>query len=314
MVVVDRRSPVETSADHATELADDLGLSGTGLVHVDRLAAARPSWPVWPQLALDELVGPPGTRLSSLDPRWLHRFQVAVGVLDGLVATVGGPEGGPSALSLLTERARMLGHSGWGSWSAGTSCRLVRCADGWLAVNLPREDDLQAVPALLGVEPEGDAWSQLVAGVRTREADGVVDRGQLLGMPVAAVPLVWTADDQRRARGSTGRAAGTLMADVGARSWPKVPLVVDLTSLWAGPLAGMYLARAGAQVLKVESMHRPDGARAGTPAFWRHLNGAKELVELDFASAGGRAELARLIDRADVVIVTSSPRTASTLS
>ena len=120
MVVVDRRSPVETSADHATELADDLGLSGTGLVHVDRLAAARPSWPVWPQLALDELVGPPGTRLSSLDLRWLHRFQVAVGVLDGLVATVGGPEGGPSALSLLTERARMLGHSGWGSWSAGT--------------------------------------------------------------------------------------------------------------------------------------------------------------------------------------------------
>ena len=313
MVVVDRRSPVETSADHAAELVEDLGLAGSDLVDVDRLAGARPSWPVWPQLSLDELVGPPGARLSSLDMRWLHRFQVAVGLLDILVAGVGGPEGGPSALSLLTERARMLGHTGWGSWSAGTSCRLVPCADGWLAVNLPREDDLEAIPALLGAEPAGDAWAQLIDGVRDRTAADIVERGQLLAMPVAAVPLAWHVDDQRRGRGRADRAVGPLVAVSGVHRWPEVPLVVDLTSLWAGPLAGMYLARAGAHVVKVESTGRPDGARAGTPAFWRHLNAGKELVELDFTSAAGRAELARLIDRADVVIEASRPRALEAL-
>lgn len=313
MVVVDHRTPVEASADHVAELADDLALVDSGLVDIDRLAGARPSWPVWPQLALDELVGPPGIRLPSLDLRWLHRFQVAVSLLDGLVAAVGGPEGGPSALSLLTERARMLGHTGWGTWSAGTSCRLVPCADGWLAVNLPREDDLDAVPALLGQEPSGDAWSQLTAGVRHRTALEVVETGQLLGVPIAVVPTEWRADEQRQVRGRTDRAVGTLTSGARDRVWPAAPVVVDLTSLWAGPLAGHYLARAGARVIKVESIHRPDGARVGTPAFWRRLNGAKELVELDFSSAVGRGELAALIDQADVVIEASRPRALEAL-
>lgn len=313
MVVVDRRSPVETSADHAVELTEDLALVGAGPVEIDRIATARPSWPVWPQLALDELVGPPGSRLASLDLRWLHRFQVAVSILDALVADVGGPEGGPSALSLLTERARMMGHTGWGTWSAGTSCRLVPCADGWLAVNLPREDDLEAVPALLGEAPAGDAWSQLTTGVRDRRADDVVETAQLLAVPVAAVPVRWHADAQRRARGRADRPIGVRTTGDRPRTWSTAPLVVDLTSLWAGPLAGDYLARAGARVLKVESTRRPDGARAGAPAFWRRLNGGKELVELDFASSGGRAELAALLDQADVVLEASRPRAMEAL-
>lgn len=313
MVVVDHRSPIETSADHAVELSEDLGLVGIGRVDVDRIAGARPSWPVWPQLALDELVGPPGVRLASLDLRWLHRFQVAVSVLDALVADVGGPEGGPSALSLLTERARMLGHTGWGTWSAGTSCRLVPCADGWVAVNLPREDDLAAVPALVGQAPAGDAWSQLIAGVAHRNAVDVVETAQLLGMPVAEVPVEWQVDAQRRARGAVERPVGVRLSGHQRRGWSAAPLVVDLTSLWAGPLAGDYLARAGARVLKVESVRRPDGARAGTPAFWRRLNAGKHLVELDFTTADGRAELAALVDQADVVIEASRPRALEAL-
>ena len=275
MGVVDRRSPVETAADHATDVVADLGLADSGLVDIGSVARARPTWPIWPQLALDELVGPPGVRLASMDLRWLHRFQVAVGVLDALVATVGGPEGGPSAVSLLVERARMLGHTGWGPWSAGTSCRLVACADGWLAANLPREEDLETVPALLGELPAGDPWNQLVDGVRGRPAESVVETAQLLGVPVARVPQRWESDPQRDARGAADRPRAVLVSDVRPRRWPSTPVVVDLSSLWAGPLAGMYLARAGARVLKVESVHRPDGARSGTPAFWRHLNGAK---------------------------------------
>ncbi|MEM7288541.1 MAG: CoA transferase, partial [Actinomycetota bacterium] len=313
MAAVDRRTPVVTSADHAAELVEDLALGAAGVIDVDRIAGARPSWPIWPQLALDELVGPPGVRLPSLDLRWLHRFQAVVGVLDSLVAAVGGPVGGPSAVSLLTERARMLGHTGWGGWSAGTSCRLVRCGDGWLAVNLPREEDLDAVPALLGQDPSGDAWSQLVAGVADRPGRDVVETAALLGVPVAVVPVAWELDAQRESRGAGSRARGVRVSEDRPRDWPDAPTVVDLTSLWAGPLAGNYLARAGARVVKVESIHSPDGARAGTPAFWRHLNGKKELVEIDFRTVDGRAELAELVADADVVIESSRPRALEAL-
>ncbi len=85
-------------------------------------------------------------------------------------------------------------------------------------------------------------------------------------------------------------------------------MVVDLSSLWAGPLVGHLLLRAGARVVKVESTTRPDGARRGSPRFFRHLNGGKESVALDFASTSGRRQLDRLVARADVVITGSRPR------
>ena len=85
-------------------------------------------------------------------------------------------------------------------------------------------------------------------------------------------------------------------------------LVVDLSSLWAGPLCGDLLAGAGATVVKVESSRRPDGARRGPRAFFDLLNGRKQSVVLDFASPEGRRALRALLQRADVVIEASRPR------
>ena len=47
--------------------------------------------------------------------------------------------------------------------------------------------------------------------------------------------------------------------------------VVDLSSLWAGPIVGRILAEAGAQVTKVESSGRRDAAR-DNPAFYRWVH------------------------------------------
>jgi crotonobetainyl-CoA:carnitine CoA-transferase CaiB-like acyl-CoA transferase len=85
-------------------------------------------------------------------------------------------------------------------------------------------------------------------------------------------------------------------------------LVVDLSSLWAGPLCAHLLAGAGARVVKVESVARPDGARSGPAAVFDLLHAGKSSVALDFASAAGRAALRRLVERADVVVEASRPR------
>jgi crotonobetainyl-CoA:carnitine CoA-transferase CaiB-like acyl-CoA transferase len=84
--------------------------------------------------------------------------------------------------------------------------------------------------------------------------------------------------------------------------------VVDLSSLWAGPVTARILAEAGARVTKVESRTRPDAARTD-PAFYRWVHGTGQAsVRLDFRSPAGRAEAAALLGAADVVIEASRPR------
>jgi len=84
--------------------------------------------------------------------------------------------------------------------------------------------------------------------------------------------------------------------------------VVDLSSLWAGPLCGQLLRACGMRVVKVESTRRPDGARHGNRDFFDLLNGGKESVVLDLDDRVGVASLCALLDWADVVIEASRPR------
>ncbi len=94
--------------------------------------------------------------------------------------------------------------------------------------------------------------------------------------------------------------------------------VVDLTAFWAGPIATCYLADMGADVVKVESIQRPDGMRfAGavpgermwewSPVF-AGANPGKRDVTLQLDSERGMALLRELIAAADVVIENYSVR------
>lgn len=94
----------------------------------------------------------------------------------------------------------------------------------------------------------------------------------------------------------------------GERGNIRRPRVVDLSSLWAGPLCGHLLHRLGADVVKVESLQRPDGARRGSPEFFDLLNAGKRSVALELASDSGRAQLRALLGTADIVIEASRPR------
>jgi crotonobetainyl-CoA:carnitine CoA-transferase CaiB-like acyl-CoA transferase len=96
--------------------------------------------------------------------------------------------------------------------------------------------------------------------------------------------------------------------------------VFDLTSFWAGPYASQILGFFGAEVLKVESIQRPDGTRMATsygirgdlvweraPLF-QAVNTGKRAVTLDLGDRRGQELGRRLLARCDVLVENYSPR------
>lgn len=201
--------------------------------------------------------------------------------------------------ALLTERAAIFGHRRQGAIAPGGSSRLLDTCDGAIALNLAREDDWDLLPAWLEAEPLRD-WTALAAALASRTMHTLVERGRELGLAIA--PLV--PPRSRPAPWFQRRVAAPPAAPHPARA----PRVVDLSSLWAGPLCTQLLRCCGADVVKVESARRPDGARRGPPAFFDLMHAGKRSVALDFASDEGRAQLRALIARADIVIEASRPR------
>lgn len=207
---------------------------------------------------------------------------------------------------LLGERAAVAGLSRRGRISVGGSGRLLRGADGWVAVSLARPDDRALLPAWLEAEPEAfepTPWPGVEALCAERPVAALVARARLCGIPVApAAP-----------RSTPTPAPHAVIARGPRREAPRRLRVVDLSSLWAGPLCCQLLGLAGADVTKVESRARPDGARFGPPAFFALLNGAKRNRVVDFASPGGVAELDSLLRGADVVVESARPRALAQL-
>jgi alpha-methylacyl-CoA racemase len=92
---------------------------------------------------------------------------------------------------------------------------------------------------------------------------------------------------------------------------PMLPLddltVLDFSTLLPGPLASLFLAEAGARVIRIE---RPGGEemrrfppRFGeTSAPYAVLNRGKASIEVDLKADDALARLASLIEKADILI------------
>ncbi|MER6481226.1 CaiB/BaiF CoA transferase family protein [Streptomyces filamentosus] len=91
--------------------------------------------------------------------------------------------------------------------------------------------------------------------------------------------------------------------------------VLDLATLFAGPLAAMMLGDFGADVVKVEHPRKPDPSRGHGPAkdgiglWWKVLGRNKRTVTLDLSVPGGRDALLRLAADADVIVENFRPGT-----
>jgi hypothetical protein len=207
--------------------------------------------------------------------------------------------------------------------STSGATRLLATADGVIAVTLARPDDWTLLPAWLEtsdpdlaarlemrVRSDEDAdlptneplWQYLTDTLPGRTTRNLIEQGRVLGLPVAATGV---HREQLCPDFSQLFLTKTLPFD------KRPPRVIDLSALWAGPLCSHLLQLCGAEVIKVESLSRPDGARAGHSGFYDLLNQGKRSVALDFDSTEGYRALERLINSADIVIESSRPRALS---
>ncbi|MFI4979212.1 MAG: CoA transferase, partial [Nevskiales bacterium] len=286
-------SGTNVAAAYAARLLASLGLNSSPISSASEQHPAI----AWAASGLMELAG------LADGPALMCPVPLAA-IADGALAALASlaPEGsfdGLSGARLLSERAAIMNLHRAGPVSPGGACRLYQASDGWIALNLAREEDRDLLPAWLELEgvPESDALPHLIALRRSHE---LVEQGRLLGLAVAAdeapnpKPGGWFAlsVEGKPRQSSKGRALR----------------VVDLSSLWAGPLCSHLLQRLGAEVIKVESPARPDGARAGHPGFFDLLNAGKKCVAIDPRGESGQQQLRALIASADIVIEGSRPR------
>lgn len=101
-------------------------------------------------------------------------------------------------------------------------------------------------------------------------------------------------------------------------------LVVETAAVLAGPAVGMFLAEAGARVVKLENARRrgdvtrqwklpSEDAASPVSAYFSSVNWGKEHVQVDLKSEVGRSELDAWLRRADVLITNHLAADAQTL-
>ena len=249
---------------------------------MSRRPAALPNRPAADRDAVD-LDAPAPPLAAGLD-----------GVLNEFASLPGAePIAALDGAQLLLERMHCTGARVRDGCSTSGACRFLSTANGTLAVNLPRPSDWELLPAWLEARSEGVppsktqarsegvppskmqarsegvppskmqysewTWQRVAAAVRSRAADVLLDRARLLGLAVAAAdtpPASYTAVLTAHQHGQGAAFSG----QGGPPSPSRPPRVVDLSALWAGPLCAHLLWLCGAEVIKVESQDRPDGA------------------------------------------------------
>ncbi|MFV8816764.1 CoA transferase [Haliea sp. E17] len=199
---------------------------------------------------------------------------------------------------LLVERARITGHRRNGGASLSGDCRLLACSDAVLGVNLPRDSDWELLPAWLETAPIA-GWEALAEQLAHRPAALLLERARLLGLAVVEATRI-PREQQPWCRVTRFRDASP--------NAQRPPRVIDLSSLWAGPLCSRLWQAAGAEVIKVESLQRPDGARSGPAEFFARMNSAKQELNLALHTPAGQAQLRELVRSADIVLEASRPR------
>tara|TARA_R110000824_G_scaffold37553_6_gene115535 strand:- start:20388 stop:21353 length:966 start_codon:yes stop_codon:yes gene_type:complete len=179
-----------------------------------------------------------------------------------------------------------------GLWSPNRHCRLVPASDGWIAVSLARQDDIDMVPAWLGTALDAEPWESLIAASAKRTAKDLIATAVGLHLPVALVGEAEVLEQPRLIDSST-----------------RADTILDLSALWAGPYCGGLLAEAGHKVIKIESPDRPDPTAQYMPRHDSRLNGSKDRRQIPLDGL----ELLSMVDSARAIITSARPHALARL-
>ncbi|MDM8010865.1 MAG: CoA transferase [Parasphingorhabdus sp.] len=202
--------------------------------------------------------------------------------------------------ALLAERAGLLGlDAAWllqrdaaggldkpGIYSANRHCRLLETNDGWVALNLAREDDRALVSAYYGMD-DATVWEILEEKTLTLTAEAFLEQAAELQLPGA-----------RLGESKPLALRNSVATKISGR-------VLDISALWAGPLCAGLLARAGAEVVRIESIGRPDPTPHSSPLLNARINGGKTRLALDLRTDAGKAALLEEMEQADILVTSA---------
>jgi crotonobetainyl-CoA:carnitine CoA-transferase CaiB-like acyl-CoA transferase len=258
---------------------------------------------------------------------------------------------------LMAERMKSLGLPT--NVSAAPMLGVVRAADGWVGINCLTGQHWLDVCAMVGLPEFGEHQLAIMLGGRERDeffarvqpwlddqsvAD-IVELSQAMRIPAAPVndgaSILACPQYEKRGffvsdggegwrfdrPGAPFRLAEATMATTrfdshaAATALPFGGLrVLDLSTFWAGAYLTCYLGAFGADIIKVESIQRPDGHRFSGALLregddwyergplWQGTNLNKRDLTIDLNSGPGREIAMRLAAEADVVVENFSPR------
>ena len=89
-------------------------------------------------------------------------------------------------------------------------------------------------------------------------------------------------------------------------------LVIDLSSVLAGPSVATYFSELGAQVIKIEHPEHPDVTRSWklpkenkdspVSAYFSSINYGKKYIQLDLTKEDDHSQFIKLIKKADILV------------
>lgn len=147
---------------------------------------------------------------------------------------------------------------------------------------------------------------------------------QLRVLEPGDAPALGTPDDDPGWSARPAAGAAPAAPQPGARPLSGIR-VLDFTAFWAGPAGTQALAALGADVIKVEGLHRPDGMRfsggkqSAEDLWWEWgsvfhaCNGGKRGLTLELSRPEAREIALRLVAACDLVVENFSPRVMANL-
>jgi crotonobetainyl-CoA:carnitine CoA-transferase CaiB-like acyl-CoA transferase len=223
--------------------------------------------------------------------------------------------------------ATLIGQPEWGEYFRGYQTRrenweaIVELAAPWLNIRGKREifDLCQAarVPCGMVQQPADVLANEQLA---FRQFFQTLDTPSV-GKTVIAPGLPWQSRVQLHARGRSNGARPVRSST--SSPGPQLPLsgqrVLELGGFWAAPRCAAILAELGAEVIKIETIKRPDlrdiiRNEDGTTAIeakplFQVINCNKKSFTLNLDTEGGRHLFLDLVKKSDFVVENFRPKT-----